>query len=371
MTKKNLLPYAYLFFCAVLYLIWPTVGTIALRKVLLLMCALAGIKFWLDSENREAIVKSSWLIALGMLLAWVVIHATFVSQNGAEAWREFVGQWLPPYLSLLAGIGLALAGQRIESGLFKKYLLIVLAAQPVLFLLVSIYKSFQLGHPAIGFMVVSLGTDLKTSLTFSSDMMAAFACASIFSLAKKGEYKKIWIWLLPIALGLFVAIFASSLNSILLIMASVTLLMVLLVFRMKQRVAIGMVAVAVLAVSTTYYVTSKSESIVQHRERMISTTRVALDIDGYPNWQNFIKLGLPKNNLGETVPESFYLRVAYAKAGMQTMLEHPWGYGVTRQAFERLEQMKYPDASISSAHNGYLNLALAVGIPGLIFLCWR
>lgn len=367
MNKKKFLPYASLFICAVLYLIWPTTHTIALRKLLLLISACIGIVLWIRSDDRYAILKSPWLVFLGLLLVWVIFHAAFISQNGAEAWREFLGQWVPPYLAVVAGIGLALAGRSIDSSVFRIYLFAVLAAQPVLFLLVTIYKSILLGHLAIGWTVVLLGTDLKTSLTFSSDMLAALSCAKLLdSFNTDTQNRKKYLWLLPIVLAMFVAIFTESLNSIILIIGCVILMIILLGYKLKIKLLRSRVAALILILAISIYAASFIPAVALHRDRMISNSKIAFNIDTYTNWISFPKFGLPNNEMGEPLPESFYLRVAYAKAGLRAALEHPWGYGVTRQAFERLVQQKYPDAYISNAHNGYLNLSCAVGIPGLL-----
>src|SRR5512139_2317287 len=122
MSKTKNWSWAALIVCALLYLVWPTAGTIAARKLLLVMAAITGIVLWLRSEDRYAILKSPWLIFMGLLLAWVVFHAAFLSQNGSEAWSELRGQWLPAYLAVLAGIGLALASRDIDPSVFRVYL---------------------------------------------------------------------------------------------------------------------------------------------------------------------------------------------------------------------------------------------------------
>jgi O-Antigen ligase len=365
MNKKAYWPFASLFFCAALYLIWPLAHTIALRKLLLLVSAVIGVVLWIRSDDRYAILKSPWLILLALLLAWVLFHAAFISQNGTEAWRELLGQWIPAFFAVLAGIGLALASRSFDPTVFRIYLLAVLAAQPVLFLLVSVYKSIQIGHLATEFYIGMLGTDLKTSLTFSSDMLAALACAKILESYKAGTHSiKNYVWLIPIVLAMYVAIFSASLNSILLISACTFLMIVLLGYKLRNRVLLT--SIAVLALLISIYVVSFMPSAETGWKRMISNSKIAVNIDTYKNWTNFRKLGLPENEMGEQLPESFYLRVAYARAGLRAVLEHPWGYGVTRHAFERLVQQKYPDVSIANAHNGYLNLSSAVGIPGLL-----
>jgi hypothetical protein len=303
---------------------------------------------------------------LGLLLVWVLFHAGFLSQNGAEAWDEFAGQWLPAYLAILAGIGLGLASRNIDPGIFKGYLLLIVAAQPVLFLLYSTYESIQLGR-LTGFYVGQFGTDLKTSLTFSSDMVAALACYKFLeSFNSEVQNGKKYLWLLPVVLAMLVAVFSSALNSILLITGSFILMITLLIFRHKTKITSRRFVVVFLLVCVLIYAASFVPSIARQWQRMISNVTVSVNIDQYKNWTNSEKFGMPANEVGERVPESFYLRVAWARAGFRAVLEHPLGYGVTRQAFERLVQQKYPDVYISNAHNGYLNLSSAVGIPGLI-----
>jgi hypothetical protein len=125
-------------------------------------------------------------------------------------------------------------------------------------------------------------------------------------------------------------------------------------------------SIVILFIAISVYVIGFMPTIAQNLERVISNSKVALNIDSYTNWTNIPKFGYPKNEMGEQLSESFYLRVAYARAGVRAALEHPWGYGVTRKAFERIEQQKYPDATISNTHNGYLNMSCAVGMPGLL-----
>lgn len=364
MNKKIFLPLASLFFCAILYLLWPLAHTIALRKLLLLICAVIGVVLWIRSGDRYEILKSPWLIFLGLLLAWVVFHAGFISQNGSEAWRELRGQWMPAYFAVLAGIGLALAGRSIDPSVFRIYLLVILVIQPVLFLLISIYKSIHIGHLDTEFHIGMLGTDLKPSLTFSSDMLAALACSKILTSNKVGGHK--YLWLIPIALAMLVAFFSSSLNSMLLIGSCILLMASLLIYQLKNRILRGQISVLILIAVVLVYFSSFIPFAKSGWSRLIINSKIAINIDEYTNWTNYQKLGYPHNEMGEQVPQSFYMRVAYATAGFQAVLEHPWGYGVTRHAFERLIQQKFPDANIPNTHNGYLNLSCAVGIPGLL-----
>jgi O-antigen ligase len=74
---------------------------------------------------------------------------------------------------------------------------------------------------------------------------------------------------------------------------------------------------------------------------------------------------LPLTAAGRKVDASAYYRIAYLKEGLQLVVEHPWGTGLGRDAFRRTIHEKYGTAGMSHAHNGFLDLAVSVGIPGV------
>ena len=312
-------------------------------------------------------MKSHWMMYLGFLFVWVIFHAAFLSQNGEEAWGEFFGQWFPPYLAVLVGIGLGLASRSVRQSTFRFYLLAVLAAPSVLYLLMSLWVSMQSGHWAIGYWGI---TDHKMSLVFYADLLAALACAKLLDdLQSRDAGIKRYIWILCIVLAFYVAILSDSLNGILLTGVCTLLMLVVIAYRFREKLSRAAIVIAVFSLATaSIYAVSSSPSFATHWKKLVNNTSVAVDIDTYPNWRNFSKQGLPKNSQGVQVPESLYLRVAYATAGLRTVIEHPWGYGVTRRAFERLVQQKYPDVAIANSHNGYIDLVCAVGFPALLLL---
>lgn len=368
MIEKKYLYWASLAICAVLYFVWPTIHTIALRKVLLLSGAALAVYIWIKSSERKIILSSPWLIYSGLLFAWVILHATFISQNGAEAWREFLGQWVPPYLGMIAGIGCAFASRKISPRTFKFYLLAMLSAQAIFYVFYTLIKSVQTGQLAMGYTNWGI-TDHKMSLTFYADLLAAVACAKIIEAVKSGRpVSKIYPWLLLIALALYVAFFADSLNGFILVGGCLMLTAIVIVYMLRKKIPVGAFVAASLLAVLALYMLGKSSYMDAKWKNLASNTRIAVNIDTYANWTNFEKIDMPINEQGVRVSESYYLRVAYATAGVRTIMEHPLGYGVTRHAFERLIQQKYPDAYIANSHNAYIDLVSAVGFPALLLL---
>lgn len=368
MNETKHLYLASLIICAALYFVWPTVHTMALRNLLLLGAFVVGVMLWLRDTERKAIVSSTWLMYSGLLLAWVIFHAAFISQNGNEAWRELLGQWLLPYLAMLAGIGLALASRSISPRAFRFYLLAMLASQSVFYLFYTLIKSAQTGHLTMGTSYWGL-TDHKMSLTFYADLMAAGACAKIIDEVKSGAASsRSFLWLLPVALAFYVAIFADSLNGLILVSGCLMLTVIILIYLRWDKIPKSALAVAALLLVSFLFLLASSSYMVAKREMLLGNTRIAVNIDTYTNWRNFPQVALPKDEQGVQVKESYYLRIAYATAGLRTIIEHPWGYGVTRHAFERLIQQQHPDATIANSHNAYIDLLTAVGFPALLLL---
>ena len=376
--KHRLLCQVSLWSTAVLYFIWPLPHTMALRNLLLAIVAVAGIILCLAHAEYKKVVDAPWLYLFIALLGWVVFHATFISSNGAEAWVELFGQWIKAYLAMLGGIGCALASQSIKKPTFKFYFMVTLVAQPVLFLLFSIIESIRQGH----FLLLSLTEgfqkghfvegyfglfDHKMSLAFFSHVMVAFACAKLLNVSKPRISIDTLIWFLAVVLGFYIAIVSSSRNSTALLALLCTTMAVMLLYQLRLKIAgfisVGVVIVAMLWAGTYFSLTTNTGW-----KNLVGDAKVAVNINTHPNWINIKKYGLPKNEKGDEVSESNYLRIAYGVAGFEKILQHPLGYGVTRHALERLVQIDHPDAKITSSHNGYFDLVLAVGLPALILL---
>lgn len=368
--KEATLYWSILLLNAALFMVWPLAHTIALRKLLLLLAAIAGIALLVKADYRKQIINQSWLQWMMALLAWVAFHAAFLSQNGNDAWREFLGQWLPPYIAMFAGIGVALASRQVHVTHFNRLLLFCALALPVYYLLENLVKWEQVGYLPIGYMkpgepnFVLAGTDLKTSLTESLEWLLAFAAARMLERWRDGRTD--WRWVTVYALGVMVVYVSGIKNLAILLVLNMLLIALIEGWRRGvlrwQRIMMAVVALLLVAVVAI----QQSSSISKIWQRAKEDTQIAVDIDRYQHWKNFTQRGLPQNSLGETLSETYYLRVAYARAAWRDMWANPLGYGVSRKAMERLEQQRDATVSLSHAHNSFLNLALAVGLPGLI-----
>lgn len=374
MNRIKYWSYALIAVCVMLYLVWPLAHTIAARKLLMVAAAGISIYLWVKNQQRAVILKSSWFVFLMLLLAWVVFHAAFISQNGQEAWKELVGQWLPAYIAVLGGIGLALASRQIEGKLFERILLATLLVQPLLYLFVSVFTSIKLGHLAIGYWgadEVKIGTDLKTSLTINAELLAALSGARLvgtFNVTQAQGNK--YVWLLLIALSMYVGVFSGSLNAVLVMAGSLAMALIMITYKFSKNLSRVVVITLAIGGIAAIYAVSTAPKVTVAMQRALSNVSESVDVGNNQRWKHdYGDEKIPINSLGEPVPASFYTRIARATVGLGLVIEHPYGYGVSRHAYQQLVEQKFPDAKMmGSSENGYLNLLCAVGIPAVLLL---
>jgi hypothetical protein len=104
---------------------------------------------------------------------------------------------------------------------------------------------------------------------------------------------------------------------------------------------------------------------------MIEDTKVAIQIEKYPNWQNPGVLGYPQTSLGKNVTPNTYERISWATAGTVIFLpENPLGVGILSKPFGVLLNAKYPNSGnyILSSHSAWVEVSLAFGIPAIFFV---
>jgi hypothetical protein len=79
---------------------------------------------------------------------------------------------------------------------------------------------------------------------------------------------------------------------------------------------------------------------------MIEDSKVALQIDKYPNWQNPHTLGYPQSLLGKAVAGNTYEPLSWATAGLTIFIpENPLGIGILSKPFGVLLNAKYPNSA--------------------------
>jgi len=100
----------------------------------------------------------------------------------------------------------------------------------------------------------------------------------------------------------------------------------------------------------------------------VATAPVAWDTDRNVQWLKgeHNETDLPVTASGKPVEPSAYYRIAYVKESLRLLAEHPWGTRVGRDAFRLAIRDKYGRGGMSHAHNGFLDVGVSLGIPGVL-----
>ena len=103
---------------------------------------------------------------------------------------------------------------------------------------------------------------------------------------------------------------------------------------------------------------------------LFADAKIALQTDQFQNWKYAGAQGYPINEFGKMVSATNYERVAWFKVGVQLIPDNPLGYGLVEDSFKRMAKIHWPEVSpnLSHSHSGWLDLILAIGIPGFIMI---
>ena len=100
--------------------------------------------------------------------------------------------------------------------------------------------------------------------------------------------------------------------------------------------------------------------------RFLATAAVAWNIDADSAWVNAERRPLPLASDGLPVEQTAYERISWALYAVRLIAEHPLGTAVSRNSFRELVAEKFGTVLAAHSHNGYLDLALSVGLPALL-----
>ena len=373
MVVENRSSWAALTLFAVLFFIWPIAHTIALRNVLLFILVLwLGVQ-WNRERGRQ--ILFAWRpVAWGLALftAWLFVELLFT-----PFWREALsaiqGQWLSALLSGFLGVAILAWRRDLPPRavllVFFGTLVVQAVAVDAQGLLWMIHHG-QLPHGLVGRRwkgltagpdksnyLTNMGLDLlvaELSLRLEGDRflpMNRAAMGIIFALLLLSSYLEAMrngLIDLVILAGFLVARFAYRHRA---------------QFTMRRRLVVAGIVLVVLALVGL-------DLAFDHRwDSLYATIPVAWNTAAHRQaWLNPGHAPLPLLPNGQAVAQSNYLRIAWIKEGFKSLFDFPLGLGYSRSAFGKaiLLRMGPGAGTATSTNNGFLNLALGVGFPGVI-----
>jgi hypothetical protein len=367
----------------VLYAVWAIPETMSFRNTALITGAVFGLypiyQFRHSFFQKTAI--PIWLLVI--LFIWAVLHLLLFAQDPAQQKIEFHRIWRYAAIGVIfaVGLGLSLAGAQANNNRWWVLIYLGLCCPVLVYLLKYVLTTYE----------VQLGIQVPPSLKiyFSSQMhyipktdYIAF-CLPVLALAL-GRIKSIllgkelnWKQLLGIAVHfsfitatLFLFYVQDSKNGI---MHAAILFLVFGVFLVFVRLSpdhfwrnvLIFLLIVGFFIAALYPYYKKNDSL----RYLVADTKIAAQLDRYPEWQRGGEHGLPNNEFGKTVSHTNYVRVAWFLYGSQLAVEEPLGYGLIETSFgTRMKAKGFDIRPHRQSHSGWLDILLAIGFPGFLLV---
>lgn len=369
-----------------LIFIWPVAHTISARDVLLLV-ALLTCGYLIHAAGgglNEVLFRHLRAPTLACLLltAWIFIVAIAVSPETQWSLREIVGQWMTGLLALLLGV---LAAILTGKGVFGKHtvfrLVFFLLLVHVLYIdymgIAGLWRSGQLARPQLELVKGVENTAYVTGLTTGPDndsyltnmLLGILVAEALFRGFKKLRHLPVGNIVLAgmICVTLFSAYLEARRNGLIGLVFLLAFAALFWFFEGKRTQARNTAALAiVLALALTSLVAYVGFKTDPRWRGLQETIPLAWDTENQKAWLDSARYPLPLLSNGKPVADSNYKRIAFLKEGGKLVRDHPLGLGYGRDAFKHGIIQKYGAAKLGHSHSGYLDLAIGVGIPGVM-----
>jgi hypothetical protein len=352
----------------------------ALRNLLLLAGGLSAIfLFSRDKEAFRAAFKAN--VPLVLFFAWAVAHYFFLTQQKEMQWTELTGFWLRSGMSTLigAGIGVLLSRKSSREDVHPKtgpafVFQLSIYASLAIYLLRYLYElaSSQGAFPTDFYMTPFGGK--PQIVVFIGIAFIAGLTHLLLALESPNWKKKVILPAFTMGLSMLSFYFANTKNGFLI---SFVILFGVLLLTLKKDYYSPKIKLAIVATAIPLAIVGgmhMKENAAWHTAYADIKTGVAISEQNY--WKDWVTQALPRNENGQAVNQSTYLRVAWLTAALQLIQETPWGYGLMSYSFSYLAKEKWPDFyskegdHMVATHSGWMDLTLGLGIPAtlLVFL---
>jgi uncharacterized membrane-anchored protein len=375
-----------IFISSALLAVWSLKNTIALRNALLAIGTLVALfLLWQYSKQKRAEAASlprsgSWgqymPLALSFaMLFWVVIHYLFFSSEPGQQFQELGSTWVRVLESIFIGAatGLVLRDHPKRA----QFLWLGIYGSFIYLLIHYLEMYFQTGQPFMPNYYFSSPFGNKINTVLMGGLFISAVCGSSANALLNNRPHYSWLiycyWLLGVLSILFaVTTIIDTRNGVgvgIILIASWAIYVG--VSKLAQQIKLGKLdwkiglATLIPAILIIIFI-QQHLSINRGWNNFVDDITVGFQIDKVPNWQNIQKYGYPNTASGDPVYPNNYERAAWATAGIHSITQNPFGYGLLQHSLGKVIHKSYPEANIRSSHSAWIDLGLAFGIPGLL-----
>ena len=366
-------------FC-ILFAVWILPETILIRNICIVSGALIGI-FQIYLYRNSLVDKKTFSIWLLLaLFIWVSFHLLFLSNNFSQQYTEYLGIWKRSLLGAIFALGFGLSLSDASSRLSKTawvvfYVGLLLPTLIYIFKYSFIYYSRIEGisvpeHLQLFPSGVSRFYIAKTAYVGFCIPVLAAALGVLNCQIKKGCWNSLvnLVFYITIPAVLFVFYVENIKNGLVYALGLICIFIGPIAYKTfkKSPIKIGLLLFLFAFVSGLLI---KSHIKQNHSwETLFADAKIAAQTEVYRNWQCTAVLGLPKNSLGEPVSATNYERISWGLIAIKLVRQYPLGFGLVERSFGSIGLEKWPNSCLSQSHSGWLDLALGIGIPGVLLI---
>lgn len=347
--------------------IYPVPHTIALRNLLLAMGLVALAWRWRATlvelsvlwRNSAWLAKSGWTLAA--LTAWILVQSLFIAPLPAMALDRVRADWLMALLLLTIG---AIVAMRAGKANALRVLVMALFGHVLLVAIFQGWQWFTIGQWLIGEVPFaardyhSTLNGLLIALLLADRLSTQLAGRSPLDLSTRTRWG-----LLIAALGLDLLLMTrnGTVVSITLVATCVAILASDPEQRKRWRARLA------VALGLAMLLGALSVRTDVRWQGFIESVAVGIESNS-PYWMTSDPNQLPPTPSGKPLEISAYARAAWARQAVEAIARQPLGIGFGHDAFGRAIEARYGYKGMESSHSGWLDFALANGIPGLVQL---
>ena len=370
---------------SILYGVWLLPHTVFIRHSCLIIGSLLSLP--VIFFNRQIFIqrRAIPILLILLLLVWATIHLWFIGVDFAMQYAEYTKIWKKIAISLpfAMGLGLGLLGNTADAAKTKIYwrILFIGFLAPTLIYLFKYWFTLNAGRWGLEISPFLLrSNDInhpfgihKVGYVFFCLPAVALAVGRLQNLIRSGSKNVlaylIYLSVLPITLFNFQV--EDTRNGFVYTLILVVLgLFGLWLGKSRQFMFRKLILTALLFIAISYvgYLGFKDDA---RWNTFIPDAKVAVQVDQYDHWKycGAAPHGYPVNELGKTVTQSNYERIAWAVVALRLIRDNPLGYGVMDLSFAYLGKLQWPEAEcLHQSHSAWLDFALGYGIPGVLLL---
>lgn len=379
-TKSLLVLFQVVLF-SVLFAIWILPNTILIRNLCLSLGACIGVYEIYIYRSQIQLSRSISLLLLGGLFLWIIFHLLFLSNNYIIQQEEFFSVWKRSFLAALFGIGFGLGLINLSTK-SRHYAWIIfylgLMAPTIIYLVkfaLLIYGRKTGTEVSEYWRIYAVGS--PTPFYVAKTAYMGF-CAPVVAIALGQLYRQLqtrrWlnlanlVYLATIPAILFVFYVENVKNGILYSLIFILLFVILVALKsFKVAPLKNCILILLLATIASAFVFKNIQENPSWKT-LFADARIAVQTERYPNWQCGPRLGYPNNDLGKVVSATNYERIAWALNAAKLVAQYPLGYGLVERSFRQRGNVLWPGSCLSQSHSGWLDLALGIGLPGMLLL---